>query len=446
MSQDPPPRQRLLASTLRRSPNSEGGLRAVLANSGWLLLDKLFRIGISILVGAWVARHLGPARYGELAYVLALLALFQAACTLGLDGPVVRDVSRDAKGSGVILGSALWLRVGAGFIAWLLAVITVIAMRPGDWAALTMVAIAGASLVLQPAEIVDLWLQSQSQSRLSVPSRLAAYCVVALFKVYMILTDAPLWAFAAAALLDAMLIAVALALVYARRPNPTPWNWDRCTARRLLVESWPFMLSAISVGIYMRIDQVMLRELAGERQLGLYSAIMPFSQGWYVIPMTLYASILPRLSQLHQQAPHRYQARLQQAFTMMAWGGVAAAGLTVAFAPWLITVLLGPRFEEAVPILQWHAVTNVFVFMGVAQSLAIVSERTPRLALIKTLIGVVVNVLANMFFIPRWGAIGSAWAAAICQCCSVVLSNIFLAPRAFRMQIRAFFPFRQVSL
>jgi len=420
--------------------------RQVAANSGWLLLDKLMGAMLGLLVGAWVARYLGPAKYGQLSYVLALLALFQAACMLGLDGPVVRDIAQDLSRAATILGSAFRLRVAAGAAGWLAAVIAVIVMREGDTEALAMIAIAGAALVFQPVDVVDLWLQSQSKSRVSIPFRLVAYSASALVKVWLILASAPLWVFAGSALADVVLVSLALAWAYVRQPSPGRWSWDRSCAKRLLVESWSLMISAVSVGIYMRIDQVMLRELADERQLGLFSAVMPFSQAWHMVPVTLCASLLPKLAQIRWPDPTHYRLRLQQLYTLMTWGGVAAAGLTALCASWMVRLMLGPRFEDAIPVLQWHAITNVFVFMGVAQSLAIVSEKTPRVALIKTLIGAAVSIALNFFLIPQWGAVGSAWAAAIAQCCSTVFSNVLIAPDAFRMQLRAFYPFHRERL
>ena len=163
------------------------GRRQVAANSGWLLVDRLVRALLSLLVGAWLARHLGPVAFGELAYAQALLALFQAACTLGLTVPVVRDIAQDVDRASAVLGSAFRLRAAAGAAGWLAAVIAVAAMRPGDSVALVMVGIAGAALVFQPAEVIDLWLQSQSKSRISIPFRWAAYCTAALVKVGLIL-------------------------------------------------------------------------------------------------------------------------------------------------------------------------------------------------------------------------------------------------------------------
>ena len=86
----------------------------MLANSGWLLADRLLRMFLALVVGAWVARHLGPGRYGVLAYAIALLAFVTPLAMLGLEAIVVRDVAQDAAKAPRILGTALFLRIAAG--------------------------------------------------------------------------------------------------------------------------------------------------------------------------------------------------------------------------------------------------------------------------------------------------------------------------------------------
>jgi O-antigen/teichoic acid export membrane protein len=410
----------------------------VLANAGWMLCDRLLRMAIAVLVGAWIARHLGPALFGELAYILAFLALFLAACGLGLDGPVVRDVTKDPGRATAVLGSAFRLRLAAGTVGWLTAILVVALLRPADNVALAMVALAGAALLFNPAEVVDLWLQSQGKTKISVPFRLSAYVAVALAKIVLILIDAPLWTFAAAALLDMVFVAIGLFWVYKKWPAQGSWRWDGRCARHLIKESWPLMFSALAVAIYMRIDQVMLRELSSERELGLYFAVLPFSQAWHIVPIALCASFLPRASQLQETEPVQYQMRLQQLFTLMAWSAIFVSSATAISAPWLVKTLLGPHYVDAIPILRWHVFTNVFVFLGVAQNVAIVSERTPRHALLKTISGAATSVLANCLLIPHWGAVGAAWSALLSYGVSAVVSNAVVSPHIFVMQIRSF--------
>jgi O-antigen/teichoic acid export membrane protein len=286
-----------------------------------------------------------------------------------------------------------------------------------------------------------LWFQSRTRSRATVPLKLVAYVASAAAKVLLILLDGPLWAFAAALLADTAFAAIALARAYRREPTPGRWRWDAATARAMLRESWPLMLAGLSVTVYMRIDQLILAALTNERELGLYSAIIPFSQAWYMIPMTLCASALPRISVLQLENPSLYRHRLQQLYSLMAWSGIGAAVVTALFAPWLVGTLLGATYEDAVEVLRWHAMCNIFVFLGVAQSVAIVSDRTPRLSLLKTFAGAAASVVLNLLLVPRWGVVGAAWAAIGAQFCAAILSNAFVAPGTLAMQVRAFWPF-----
>ena len=82
---------RFLPASLRQRLAGRVNLHAVIHNSGWLMFDKLVRMLLGLVVGAWVARYLGPESFGELAYVLAYVAFFQAIANLGIDGIIVRE-------------------------------------------------------------------------------------------------------------------------------------------------------------------------------------------------------------------------------------------------------------------------------------------------------------------------------------------------------------------
>lgn len=413
----------------------------MLANSSWLLADRLLRMSLALLVGAWVARHLGPGRYGELAYAIALVAFVTPLAMLGLEAIVVRDVAQEPGSAPTILGTAFALRMAAGIVAGVAIVIACAVLRPGDTTVIAMVAILALSLVLQSSDVVDLWFQSQARSKLTVVSRAIAYCSASLVKIGLILSNAPLWTFALALLGDTLLASIALVVVYRLSPCQARWRWDPALAQRLLKEGWPFMLAGLSVALYMRVDQVLLRELSDPRQLGLYSAILPLSQALHMVPMTVCMSLFPRMAMLRRENPEAYERRSLQLFTLMAWSGLSVSVVTALCAPWLVSILLGSGFAEAVPVLRWHALTNLFVFLGVAQSVTIVNDRQSHISLIKTICGAAVSVALNFALVPKWGAIGAAWAAIGSYFAAAVLSNVFIAPTAFSMQLKAFWPF-----
>ncbi len=64
--------------------------RHIVHNAGWLLVDRVLRLALGVVVGIWIARYLGPARFGLLNYAVAFAGAFGALATLGLDAVVVR--------------------------------------------------------------------------------------------------------------------------------------------------------------------------------------------------------------------------------------------------------------------------------------------------------------------------------------------------------------------
>src|SRR5688500_10078369 len=157
---------------------------------------------LGLVVGAWDARYLGPELYGEFAYVLAFVAFFAVLAPLGLDSVAIRNMARNSGQSAAIIGTVLRLRVIAGFLAWGAAIAGMAILRPGDTEALALTASVAGAVVFQASDTIDLWLQSQTQSRRTVFAKAVSYLAANGIKVGLILTKASLVAFAVVALVE----------------------------------------------------------------------------------------------------------------------------------------------------------------------------------------------------------------------------------------------------
>ncbi|GLS97677.1 flippase [Piscinibacter gummiphilus] len=441
----PEPLRQLFAliDKLRHATTGSAGRRAVTANSGWLLFDKLTRSLLGLLVGAWVARHLGPTQFGLLAYVLAFIALFQAIANLGADAIIVRDIAQHPDSAPEILGTALGLRAGFGVLCWAVAVGCVAALNADAPRTILMAAIVGSVLVFQASDTVDLWFQSQSRSRLTVFAKLSAYLLSNGIKVGLILCDAPLEAFAAVTAFDALACTAGLFMAYRRMRTPQRWRFVLPRATRLAGEAWPFMLSGVSIMVYARIDQIMIKEILGDHSLGIYAAALPLSQFWQVIPLTLATSLAPFIARRKIADERDYQRSLVLVFRAFFYMGVGCAAFTWLVSGILVIHLFGPAFAEATHTLNVHAISNVFCFLGVAHGLWLVNERRFAVRLYGTLLAGLTTIAMNMLLLPRLGTVGAAYAAIAAQFVAAVLINLFLDPRSFRMQCDAIF-FRKV--
>lgn len=410
-------------------------LHAIIHNTGWLMGDKAFRMVLGLLVGAWVARYLGPSLFGELSYVLAFVAFFQVISKLGFDNVAIRDMARNREASPAILGTVFRLRVIAGFFCWLAAIVTMGVIRAGDYDALILTAVVAGTVVFQATDTIDLWFRSQTQSRRTVVPKAIAYLLNSLVKVILILLKAPLLYFALAVLVEFAFAAIALYVSYGMFPSPFKWEWDFDWGKRLLKESWPYLLSGLAIIIYMRVDQIMLREMLGANELGIYSAALPLSTTWYFIPLVISQSAGPSIAKRKHSDPNGYNRAIYRLFALMWWIMLPLSTTIALFSASVIQLLYGDAYSASTIVLSVHVFANIPIALGVMQGIWIVNESKNIMALIKTVIGVITNVGLNLVMIPRYGALGAASATVAGQCVSAVLSNIVLAPKIFRSQM-----------
>ena len=136
---------------------------SIIHNSGWLFLDKIMRAIFGLLVGAWVARSLGPSQFGELAYCIAFVAIFQSISLLGLDGIAVREIVGDARHSGVVLGTIFRMRFAAGLICWLTATILYGFSNNYESESFLLAALVAGGLIFQSADSIDLWFRKSQE-------------------------------------------------------------------------------------------------------------------------------------------------------------------------------------------------------------------------------------------------------------------------------------------
>lgn len=435
----PPPqrtksRPRFLPRPLARRLQQSLHLQKILANTGWLFANKILRLVLGVTVGAWVARYLGPGRYGELAYVLALVALMEAAAKLGLDQLLVRDITKNRSAAPQILGTAFRLRLVTGVFLWLGTVATIAISQRGDTTSLLLAILLAATIPLESTDIIDIWFQSQTQSKRTVLAKSVAHITASLAKIALILMNASLVLLAVAWPIEALLGALALAVAYAKYRAPKRWQWSSTHARSLLHESWPWLVSGISVAIYMRIDQVMLRAIAGEQAVGLYSAAIMPSEAWYFIPSAVLVSAAPTITRKKSESESDYLDALKVLFSTM-WAIAIPLAVTITLsAGWIIDLLYGAAYAQSATVLSIHVFAVIPVFLGVASTAWLINERRGHLVLMQTLLGAATNVSLNLFLIPRYGPAGAATATVVSQFLAAIVLNLFLAPRLFALQ------------
>lgn len=400
-------------------------------------------MGVGLIVGVWIARYLGPEQFGAYNFAIAFIALFGTLASLGLDGIVVRDIVREPSKKHEILSSTFVLKLCGGCIAFLMAWASIFAIRPEDSQAHWLVGIIASGMIFQSFDAIDLWFQSQVQSKYTVLAKNTAFVVLACIKVILILNKATLTAFAWAALAEIILGGVGLLLFYLKQETFT-FLWHPSLARsiKLLNNSWPLILSGMVIAVYMKIDQIMLGEMINNEAVGIYSAAVRVSEIWYVIPSVIVASIYPTIVKTKQMDTTLYLGRVQRLYTILIWLALLLAIPMTFLSTPILVHLFGVKYVAAGPILSVHIWTAIFTFYGIGKSVFIQCENMQIYSLICTASGAVVNIILNLFLIVKFGGMG----AAVATLCAQIVSAIIIPSLYSRDRINVKFFFRALVI
>lgn len=199
------------------------------------------------------------------------------------------------------------------------------------------------------------------------------------------------------------------------------------------------MLSGLAVMIYIRIDQIMLGQMLGSDQVGLYAAATKISELWYFIPVLIVQSVFPAIIRSREQDQEQYHRRLQQLFVLLVGMAYPVALLITFMADWLIGLLYGVTYTQAGLVLAIHVWTGIFVSLGVASGSWYVTENLTTLAFYRTLQGAAVNIVLNFILIEEYGITGAAVATLCAQIFAALLFDAFrpVTMRMFRIKCRS---------
>lgn len=394
----------------------------VFQNTLTLVGGRGFGLVLSGAAYILLARYLGSEQLGEYGALYAYLALFGWLAAFGLESILAREAAKNRDQAGSILLTGVL--VSTGFSLGATAIALLLAPHFGYQGPFRLLLVFAAIdlLILSPLRLPAIVFQVDLRQWYGVGIGLVRQTLWLAVLVLLAFVKAGFaWIIIGRMICSVFEVALILFATVHRGFLSRPWQFLSKHAREYVSYGFPIAASALAVGIYHRIDQVMLHNMTNDKVLGGYVAAVNVTELFSVLPVALMGSLFPILSQVAAQED-RFQHYMKLGFRSMMAVVFGACALISPLAAPIIHLLYGSKFVAAGPLLGVLIWSEVPVFFGVVISNGLIAKNLQNYLPLSTGVGAIVNVVLNVFMIPRWGAIGAAWATNI----SYSLAAIFL--------------------
>lgn len=369
---------------------------------------------LSLVVGSLSVRYLGPSNYGLIGYGTSLVSLFNAISQLGLNSIIMSELLRKPEEKGKTLGTALVMRLVASIVSFLCVLLFVCIVEPGNQVLFVVTALQALVLICNTYELLNEWFLSELQSKVYVVASSIGATIVGGWKILLLVLGASVQWFAASTTIQALVCGgIIFVIFFKKKQFRLGYSFSR--AREIFGKSKHYIISGLAIALYTQMDKVMLGKMMGEREVGLYTSAMTVAMLWEFVPQSIINSARAVILEKKNVNNEEYLRLFRILLLCISLMGIGVGVGIQLFGKWVILLLYGRAYKEAVPLLQILIWSTSFAMLGTARGIWNVAEDKNQYVKYYTIIGGLFNLFFNYFAIQVWGMAGAAVGTLLSQ-------------------------------
>lgn len=402
----------------------------ILIGASWYFLEKAIRLIGAFLIGAWVARYLGPEGYGALAYAVALVAVLGFLGSLGIESLVVRDLVEAQRDQRRILSTYFFIRLAGSLLVPLLTAGYLMVTHADDRLLMLLATLCSGAIVFGAYDAADCWLQARHEARATSVIRLIGFFGGALSRCLLVINNSNVVWFAAVVVLESAIVAALYyRLLHRHGLTPSVRYVSVAEFKHLVIAGKMMVLSGFINAVHSKIDVLVVGALLSKVVFGSYAIAVSMCAAWNMVGMSVVQAWAPRISKSRISGEDAYVRELRHLFQVMLGISIVGSAILTICAQIIFGVLLGSAYAAGAHIFALLIWSSVPVFAGIATSQVIVNERTYWVSVLRTLIGMIVSLTLIFPAITHYGSIGAAGVVIISAC---INASLILASRRAR--------------
>lgn len=393
----------------------------VLSNSIFSLAQQGITLLINLLIFSIIGKHFGPIIFGQYSFATTISSFIALPLALGINIPIYRAIAKKNKKANVYLINGLILRyIGMLILLPLLTLMVAYLMRI-DYLALT-------SIVAWYVGLNSIFSFYQG-SFLSLNKTAYNFILTVILKlmqlavVYLVLND-----FTKLFIFFNCLILINIFFAHYTLNKFIPINLDNLKGKinyrfacKLIIISFPLIISAFSEFLNLKIDQLFLGLMTTEKTLGLYSSATYIYFALTLLPLTLTQVFFTNfIMYFHTSAKSAFKF-FNQYMSLFGFYSFLMILLIYITSDQIINFMYGKDFILASKILFILSFSIPFVIMNRLSNAAINALGFYSYTSKIILIGSLINIALNIILIPYFNAYGAVYATIFTEAIVLLL-------------------------
>ncbi|EKD42853.1 MAG: polysaccharide biosynthesis protein [uncultured bacterium] len=189
--------------------------------------------------------------------------------------------------------------------------------------------------------------------------------------------------------------------------------FDKNVFKLFLMLAWPFALAGIISRLYSYSDSLLMSKMLSAQALGWWSVPYKITFAFQFIPAALSASIFPVMSALYVDQKEKIGELFLKSWRYLFTIVLPLAFGIIALADPIILKLYKPQYAPAIPVLRILMISLIFGFLGFITAAVLNATNHQKKQTSLLAVALFVNILLNLYLLPRSGIMGAAVAALV---------------------------------
>jgi O-antigen/teichoic acid export membrane protein len=231
-----------------------------------------------------------------------------------------------------------------------------------------------------------------------------------------------------------IITAIFTMIVLSRKAVYNRLKWDRLFFLMILKKSYPFAILILLMTFYNRIDSVMIERLLdnGSLQAGIYAQAYRLLDASNMIAFLFAGLLLPMFAHM-LKLKQSITELLRLSYTLLAVPAVIIASIAISFRKEIMELLYHEHVAESSAIFAilmtcFFAISTTYIYGTLLTANGNLKQLNTM-----ALFGMVLNVLLNLWLIPKYQAKGAAISSMITQFMTALI-QVILCYRIFKLE------------